>query len=110
MNPTKAPSPDGMAALFFQHYWHIVGKDVTQFALDILNGVTDPNSVNTTFIALIPKVKSSSTPKDFHPISLCNVVLKLVSKVLENRLKVVLPFIIHEAQSAFVPGCMVMAT
>jgi len=107
MHPTKAPGPDGMPALFFQHHWHIVGKDITCFVLDILNGVSIPGKVNNTFITLISKIKALNTPKDFRPISLCNVIYKLVSKVLVNRLKSILPSIIHEGQSAFVPGHMI---
>jgi len=107
MHPLKAPGPDGMPALFFQHYWHIVGKDVVQFVLNILQGNVDLATINKTFIALIPKVKAPSTPKDFRPISLCNVIYKIVSKVLVNRLKGILPAIIHGAQSAFVPGRLI---
>ena len=70
---------------------------MSQFLLNILKGDLDPGTINKTFIALIPKVKAPSTPKDFRPISLCNVIFKLVSKVLVNRLKGVLPSIIQGA-------------
>lgn len=53
-------------------------------------------------MTLILKVKEPKTVGDFRPISLCNVLYKVISKVLINRLKPILPLIIHGMQSAFV--------
>lgn len=87
MNPTNAPGPDGMSPIFFQKYWHVVGELVTSAALDALNSSYFPASLNHTYITLIPKKKSHSKVCDYRPISLCNVVYKLIAKVISNRLK-----------------------
>lgn len=62
-----------------------------------------PSYLNKTYIALIPKKSGANRMGDFRPISLCNVVYKLVSKVLANKLKVFLDSIISVNQSAFTP-------
>ena len=102
MEPTKAFGPDGMNALFYQKFWHIVGNDVTTVALDFLNFGIIVLEINYTHIVLISKVKSSEKISDYRPISLCNVIYKIISKVLANRLKQILPHVISPSQSAFV--------
>ena len=101
MHPTKALGPDGMSATFFQNYWGIVGNDVTCMVLNVLNNNMSLIEINRTNITLVPKIKSPTNMTDFIPISLCNVVYKLISKVLANCLKIILPQIISENQSAF---------
>lgn len=71
--------------------------------LNFLNGGDIPQGWNDTVVTLIPKVQSPERLKDLRPISLCTVVYKLASKVLSNRLKLILPDIISPNQSAFVP-------
>lgn len=97
MHPTKASRPDGLPPLFYQRYWHIVVTKVTTAALCALNQGQIPSTLNHTFITLIPKKKQPSTVADYRPISLCNVPYKLISKVIADRLKRALPFVISES-------------
>jgi actin-related protein len=108
MSPSKAPGPDGMIALFFQKYWNVVGLHVIDAVLDCLNSGRLLGSINFTNIVLIPKVKAPENMAQFRPISLCNVLYKIISKVLVNRMKHMLSAVISDCQSAFVPGRMIM--
>ena len=84
-----------------------MGDDVVSAVLDFLNNGNMLPEINHTNIVLIPKVKDPEKMSDFRPISLCNLIYKIISKVLANRLKQVLPYIISPKQSAFVPGRLI---
>ena len=101
MYPIKALGPDGMSAIFFHKYWDVVGNDVMCMVLNVLNSNMSIADINRTNITLIPKINSPSKMSDFRPISLSNVVYKLVSKVIANRLKNIIPQIISKNQSTF---------
>ncbi|CAL1369991.1 unnamed protein product [Linum trigynum] len=104
MGQRKAPRPDGFSVLFYRKNWRIVGDDVVNLVLGILERGEMVSDLTPTLMELIPKIKSPVSPKDFRPISLCNVLYKLVAKVLANRLKILLDQVISKEQSAFVSG------
>lgn len=107
MGANKAPGPDGFTAGFYQTHWDIVGPSVTNALLDFLRGGQLPEGINQTTLVLIPKVTHPQHLKNFRPISLCNVIYKICSKILANRLRVFLDEIISEEQSAFAPGRLI---
>jgi mannosylglycoprotein endo-beta-mannosidase len=61
-----------------------------------------------TFITLIQKEERATNPKQFRPISLCNVIYKIITKVIANRLKPILPTIISKEKSGYVEGRQIM--
>ncbi|XP_057796787.1 uncharacterized protein LOC131012797 [Salvia miltiorrhiza] len=107
MHPDKSPGPDGFNPKFYQKFWNVVGEDVYRSCCDWLTTGTFPPTLNNTLVTLIPKVDSPTNMKELRPIALCNVVYKIISKVLCNRLKKVLPCLIDRSQSAFVEGRMI---
>lgn len=107
MYALKAPGPDGMPPIFFQNFWPIVGSLVSKTVLDFLNHGITPPKFNETHIVLVRKTKSPKNVTEYRPISLCNVIYKLASKTLANRLKKILPSIISDSQSAFVNGRLI---
>jgi hypothetical protein len=104
MHPNKAPGPDGFAAGFFQKHWQLIKGDVTIVVLQFLNGGDMPDMVNNTVLALIPKVKNLQNLTNFKPIALCNVLHKICSKTIANKLHPMMDSVISEKQSAFVLG------
>jgi len=64
--------------------------------------------INSTFIALIPKIESPQSLNDFRPITMVGSLYKVLSQVLANRLRCVMANIISETQSAFIHGRQIL--
>ncbi|KAL6141181.1 hypothetical protein ACLB2K_059471 [Fragaria x ananassa] len=107
MYPSKAPGPDWMSPFFFQKYWYIVGRDLCIAVKSFLSSGVLPGDLNFTLVTLIPKVKTPKDMTQLQPIALCNVLYRICSKVLANRLKRILDKVISPLQSAFVPGRLI---
>ena len=101
---SKAPGPDGYPGEFFQANWAAVGKDMIDGVNEFFTSGCLLQQWNVTIISLVPKKINPSHISDFRPISCCNSVYKVISKLLANRLKTGLPQIISNVQSAFIPG------
>lgn len=107
IGPLKAPGPDGFPARFYQRNWGAVKQDIVHAVSKFFQTGTMPDGVNDTAIVLIPKIDQPMELKDFRPISLCNVMYKVVSKCLVNRLRTILDELVSCEQSAFVPGRLI---
>ncbi|CAM8905331.1 unnamed protein product [Rhodiola kirilowii] len=104
MSPLKAPSLDGFPALFYQKNWGRIRGYVLDYVRDFwMNGVLDERN-NKTLIVLIPKKKDADRMEDLRPISLCNVAVKIITKILVARLQGILDKVISCFQSAFIKG------
>nr|GEX40572.1 hypothetical protein [Tanacetum cinerariifolium] len=104
MGNDKSPGPDGYSTAFFKEAWDIVGSDVCNAAKEFFINGKLLKELNHTIIALIPKVHTPSHVNDYRPISCCNVLFKCISKIIANRIKGSLHFLINQNQSAFVLG------
>lgn len=108
MPSNKSLGPDGFPSEFFKTSWPIVAQDFTIAVQSVFRYGFLPKGVNSTILALVPKKTDSLEMKDFRPIAFCNVLYKVVSKILANRLKRLLPRIISDCQSAFVQGRLLL--
>lgn len=107
MAPMKAPGPDGFPTSFYQDNWEEVKGEVCAAISSFFSSGNFDKCVNSTHIALIPKIRCPSKVTEFRPISLYNVLYKILFKDLTNRLKVILPDLISKNQSVFIPGHLI---
>jgi hypothetical protein len=104
----KAPGLDGFTVEFFKACWEIVKHDVYRVVEDSRRLASILKALNATMITLIPKENEAKTHDHYRPIALCNVVYKIISKVIANRLKPLLPTLVSQEQEGFMEGRQIM--
>lgn len=104
MGSYKAPGPNGYQAIFFNSTWNVTGPAVLEFVRNLMHGGDIPMGAAEALLVLIPKETKPSSMKGFRPLSLCNIVYKLVSKVIVSRLKGAWRSLVFTYQASFNSG------
>ncbi|KAL0324687.1 UNVERIFIED_CONTAM: hypothetical protein Scaly_2435800 [Sesamum calycinum] len=99
--------PGGFSSAFFQACCNTIAEDVIAAVTDFFSGTFMPRNFTATSIILIPKNDSSQSWSEFRPISLCNVINKILSKLLYTKIFQVVPDLISPSQSGFVLGRLI---
>lgn len=102
MSSTKASGLDGFTAVFFKAIWSFLSQGIWELVEESRKLFQVWSHLNTTFLALIPKSQEATKPGDFCPISLYNVICKILSTIMVRRLKPLLHRIISHEHSGFV--------
>nr|GEW90316.1 putative RNA-directed DNA polymerase, eukaryota, reverse transcriptase zinc-binding domain protein [Tanacetum cinerariifolium] len=98
----KSPGSDGYSFEFLKKYWNFVGPDICEAVGYFFKTSLFYKGCNSSFVALILKVTDAKLDNDFRPISLIGCVSKVVTKILANRLSLVIADLVSNTQSAFV--------
>jgi hypothetical protein len=104
----KSPGPDGWTVEFYHFFFELVGQDLVDMVEETRLKGEVISSINSTFVALIPKVNKPSVFNDFRPISLCNLCYKIISKVIAKRLRPILSRVLSEEQLGFLKGRQIL--
>lgn len=108
MPSNKVPGPDGFPMEFYKAVLPVIEKDFVIAVQSFFIYGFMPRSVNATLLSLVPKTTEAEKLTDFRPIACCNVIYKVISKILATRLKATLPEAIELNQCAFVEGRLLL--
>jgi hypothetical protein len=98
----KSAGPDGFNGLFMKRFWYLIKPQFYELCNAFYNGNLDIQSLNTVFIALIPKINTPSAASDYRPISRVIMAMKILTKLLANRLQDRIIPLLHKNQYGFI--------
>jgi hypothetical protein len=104
MKVNLAPGPNGFTTIFFPKFWDTIQGDFLSMFQDFWEGHLDIKRLNFEVITLVPKVKEANCIKQYRPICLLNVDYKCFTKVLTNRLVLVVQRVVGKNQIGFIKG------
>lgn len=102
--PNRASGLDGLTSEFLQKNWTVLSAHVMQMVTEFYENNIDLEEINTANVVFIPKKECSDQVSNFRPISIINIIPKLISKLLATRLARVMPDLISLYQTGFVRG------
>jgi hypothetical protein len=97
----KSPGPDGFNTDFVRKCWSVIASDFYELCDKFYDGSICMESINGSYVTLIPKHSSPASVGDYRPISLLNTSMKILSKLLANRLQLVITKLVHQNQYGF---------
>ena len=100
----RHPGPDGFPILFYSKFWDIISEDFSNPVQEFVEGKAHLDKINYSQVVFITKKEGANEVGDFRPICLLNRPFKIISKVLANRLKIVLADLVEEYQTGFISG------
>jgi hypothetical protein len=104
MSMDHALGPDGFDDLFIKKCWHTIKDDFSRLFSHFAYGKLNIEHINISFITLIPKKDCPRTVNDYMLISWLNTSLKLLTKFIANKLRMVIQIVVHQNQYDFIKG------
>ena len=104
MQVNKSPRQDGWTVELFQHFFELMGTVITNVVEESRSQGLIHDSIRSTFLDLIPKCDSPTSFDHFHPISICKCIYKIISKIISNRLNLILSYSISKENFGFLDG------
>lgn len=107
LGANKAPDPDGFNGVFFQKNWESIREEFCSAVKEFFTQGILPLEVNETLVTLVPKMLLPESINQMRPISCCNFIYKVISKIIVSRLRNFMGQLISLNQSAFVGGRLI---
>ena len=104
MNRCSAPGPDGFGPSFYTATWGTVSEDGIQFLKDFQDDNVDMESVNRSYMVLLPKKPDANSVEAFRPICLQNCCVNILAKILTTRLQTQITKLLDVDQTGFIKG------
>lgn len=98
----KAPGPDGFNGMFIKKCWPKIKEDFYRLRQDFYDGTIDLEPINSSYTTLVPKNNNPEGINDYRSISFLNCSIKLITKLLANRLQLVILQLLHANQYGFI--------